>query len=175
MTISVRNSLTCALIITALVGCRSQPPENLPPPPVGSEIYAPPDRRLAPPIQSTVVPGSQQDFLANVESDRIFFGLDQYNIDQSDRKTLQNHAQWLRRHPYVRVIIAGHADERGTRDYNLALGDRRANAARNYLVTLGINPSRINVISYGKERPEVLGSNERAWAQNRRAVTIIVQ
>ena len=82
-------------------------------------------------------------------------------------------AAWLQRYPNVRVTIEGHADERGTREYNLALGDRRANAAKNYLASRGISPSRMAVISWGKERPEALGSDESAWAQNRRAVTVI--
>ncbi len=88
--------------------------------------------------------------------------------------TLQSQATWLRANPAVRVIVEGHADERGTRDYNLALGERRANSAKNYLATLGIDPSRIQVISYGKERPAALGSTEEAYAQNRRAVTVVI-
>src|SRR3546814_3882663 len=106
--------------------------------------------------------------------DRIFFGFDQYNVDSEDMATLQTQPQWLQRNPAVRVTLEGHADERGTRDYNIALGERRANAAKNYLASLGIDPSRINVISYGKERPAALGSNEEAWAQNRRAVTVVI-
>src|SRR3546814_19464852 len=82
--------------------------------------------------------------------DRVFFDYDQYNVDAQDQATLQSQAQWLQRNPAVRVTLEGHADERGTRDYNIALGERRANAAKNYLASLGIDPSRINVISYGK-------------------------
>ena len=88
--------------------------------------------------------------------------------------TLQSQSAWLARNPAVRVTLEGHADERGTRDYNIALGERRANAAKNYLATLGVDPGRITVISYGKERPAALGSNEEAWAQNRRAVTVVI-
>ena len=121
-----------------------------------------------------VVPGSQEDFVASVASDRIFFDFDQYNVDAQDQATLQSQSQWLARNPAVRVTLEGHADERGTRDYNIALGERRANAAKNYLASLGVDPSRINVISYGKERPAALGSNEEAWAQNRRAVTVVI-
>ncbi|WP_420894049.1 peptidoglycan-associated lipoprotein Pal [Sphingopyxis granuli] len=104
----------------------------------------------------------------------MFFGFDQYNVDAEDQATLQSQAQWLQRNPAVRVTLEGHADERGTRDYNIALGERRANAAKNYLASLGVDPSRIQVISYGKERPAALGSNEEAWAQNRRAVTVVI-
>ena len=123
-----------------------------------------------------MIPGSQEDFLANVGAmgDRIFFDYDQYNVDAQDQSTLQSQAQWLQRNPAVRVTLEGHADERGTRDYNIALGERRANAAKNYLASLGIDPSRINVISYGKERPAELGSTEEAYAKNRRAVTVVI-
>ena len=123
-----------------------------------------------------MIPGSQEDFLANVglEGDRVFFDYDQYNVDAQDQATLQSQAQWLQRNPAVRVTLEGHADERGTRDYNIALGERRANAAKNYLASLGINPGRINVISYGKERPAELGSTEAAYAKNRRAVTVVI-
>ncbi len=120
-------------------------------------------------------PGSQEDFLARVSSDRVFFALDRYDIDAEDRAVLDSQAAWLRQYPNVRVTIEGHCDERGTRDYNIALGERRANAARNYLVSLGIDPARITTVSYGKERPAALGSNEAAWAQNRRAVTVTVR
>ena len=123
-----------------------------------------------------MIPGSQEDFLASVglEGDRVFFDYDQYNVDAQDQATLQGQAQWLQRNPAVRVTLEGHADERGTRDYNIALGERRANAAKNYLASLGIDPSRINVISYGKERPAELGSTEAAYAKNRRAVTVVI-
>lgn len=124
---------------------------------------------------SGVVPGSQQDFVASVSSDRIFFDTDRFNIDTEDQIALQSQAQWLAQYPQAQVTVEGHADERGTRDYNLALGERRANAAKNYLGSLGVNAARIRTVSYGKERPEALGSNEQAWAQNRRAVTIIIQ
>ena len=108
-------------------------------------------------------------------ADRVLFELDSYTIDAEDRMILDAQAQWLARYPNVRVTVEGHADERGTREYNLALGDRRANAAKNYLATRGVSPSRMTVISWGKERPVAEGSNESAWAQNRRAVTVIPQ
>jgi peptidoglycan-associated lipoprotein len=117
-------------------------------------------------------PGSQEDLAVNV-GDRVFFGYDSYTLTPEAISQLELQAQWLRQYPSVNVIIEGHADERGTREYNLALGDRRANAAKNYLVSLGISPSRIDTISYGKERPEMLGSNAESWAKNRRAVTVV--
>ena len=107
--------------------------------------------------------------------DRIFFDTDQYNVDDQDRATLDQQAAWLMRNTAVRVTIEGHADERGTREYNLALGDRRANAAKNYLASRGIDAARMTTISWGKERPEAEGSDESAWARNRRAVTVLPQ
>ena len=116
--------------------------------------------------------GSAEDFVVNV-GDRVFFAFDKYNLTAKARETLQRQATWLNKYPQVTVTIEGHCDERGTREYNLALGDRRATAAKNYLIALGVNPNRIKTISYGKERPAVAGSNEAAWAQNRRAVTVV--
>ena len=117
-------------------------------------------------------PGASGDLVANV-GDRVFFDFDKYDLKPQARETLDRQAAWLKQYPRVTVMIEGHADERGTREYNLALGQRRAAAVRDYLVALGISGSRIDVISYGKERPEVPGSNEAAWAQNRRGVTTI--
>jgi peptidoglycan-associated lipoprotein len=121
---------------------------------------------------STVTPGSSQDFVQNV-GDRVFFDFDKSVIKPEGRTTLQRQAEWLKKYPNVTVTIEGHCDERGTREYNLALGERRATAVRNALVALGIPAARMKTISYGKERPAVLGSNEAAWAQNRRGVTVI--
>lgn len=117
-------------------------------------------------------PGTPEDFVVNV-GDRVFFGLDKSELTTESRTTLEKQAFWLRKYPRATVTVEGHADERGTREYNLALGERRAAAARDYLVSLGIDPSRLATISYGKERPAVLGSTEEAWAQNRRGVTVI--
>lgn len=105
--------------------------------------------------------------------DRVFFGLDQQDLSPEARTTLEQQGAFLSRQPALNVIIEGHADERGTREHNLALGDRRANAVKDYLVAIGISPARIKTVSYGEERPAVVGSNESAWAQNRRAVTVI--
>ena len=117
-------------------------------------------------------PGSQQDLVVNV-GDRVFFDLDKSDLKPEARRTLERQAAWLKQYGNVTVTLEGHCDERGTREYNLALGDRRAKAASNYLVSLGIAATRIKTISYGKERPAVLGSNEAAWSQNRRSVTVV--
>lgn len=119
-----------------------------------------------------VVPGSQEDLAQNV-GDRVFFEFDSSVLSAQARQTLEGQAAWLKRYPNVRLLIEGHCDERGTREYNLALGERRAAAAKNYLIALGIEESRLSTISYGKERPYALGHDEEAWAQNRRAVSIV--
>ena len=124
-------------------------------------------------VGTTALPGSRADFIQSVPSDRVLFDFDSYSLDGEDRATLDAQAAWLMRNPNVRVTIEGHADERGTREYNLALGDRRANAARDYLQSRGVAASRMQTISWGKERPAVEGSNEYAWSQNRRAVTVV--
>lgn len=165
-----RHPLIAALLLSvALTACaKKQAPAQLPPEPgVGA------DQGLGAP--GAPVPGSQEDFIASVISDTIYFETDRYNIDSSDIATLQSQAQWLARYPGKGITIEGHCDERGTRDYNLALGERRANAAKNYLVSLGVAPNRITTVSYGKERPVALGSDEASWARNRRAVTVTVQ
>jgi len=119
-----------------------------------------------------VTPGSQEDLEINV-GDRVFFAFDSAALDDAARQTLERQAAWLKQYPAVSVTIEGHCDERGTREYNLALGDRRANAVKAYLVALGISPDRIRTISYGKERPADPGHDETAWALNRRAVTVV--
>ena len=117
-----------------------------------------------------ITPGSAQDLVANV-GDRVFFDFDKFDLRASSRTTLERQAAWLKRFPNLKVTIEGHADERGTREYNLALGERRANSVKDFLVSQGIDPRRVSTISYGKERPVALGSNEAAWGQNRRGVT----
>lgn len=122
---------------------------------------------------SSIIPGTQADLEANV-GDRVYFATDSSVVGREGQSTLERQASWLRQHSNVNVVIEGHADERGTREYNLALGERRANAAKNYLVGQGISPSRVSTISYGKERPAVLGHSSSSWSQNRRAVTVVV-
>jgi peptidoglycan-associated lipoprotein len=113
--------------------------------------------------------------VAQAGSDTVHFATDSSDIDSEAQSILTKQAAWLQKFPNVRVTIEGHCDERGTREYNLALGDRRANSAKNFLVNAGVAASRISVISYGKERPIATGSDEEAWAQNRRAVTVVPQ
>lgn len=122
--------------------------------------------------QMSVRPGSQEDLAQNV-GDRVFFGSDRSDLTTEGRDILNRQAQWLKTYPAVTVTVEGHADERGTREYNLALGERRANAVKNYLTAQGVQSARLKSLSYGKERPAVLGSDETAWAQNRRGVTTV--
>ena len=122
-------------------------------------------------MSSGPVMGSKEDFVT--VGDRVFFALDKSAIEPAGRATLEKQSAWLKKYPAVTISVEGHCDERGTREYNLALGERRANAVKDYLIALGISPNRIKTISYGKERPVALGSNEQAWAQNRRGVTNI--
>jgi peptidoglycan-associated lipoprotein len=154
----------------AVSACKTKPPKELPP-----EPDAPATSTDTGQLGGAAVPGSQADFVQIMSgADTIYFDLDQYDIDSQDQTALARQAQWLARYPAKRATIEGHADERGTREYNLALGERRANAAKNYLVSLGVDPSRLSTISYGKERPIALGSDEQSWAQNRRAVTVTI-
>ena len=119
------------------------------------------------------VAASRADFIARAGSDVIYFNTDRHDLDDPGRATLDAQAAWLSANPAVRVTLEGHADERGTREYNIALGERRANAVRDYLTARGISATRMEVVSYGRERPVAVGSDEGAWAQNRRAVTIL--
>ncbi len=117
-------------------------------------------------------PGSEEDLVANV-GDRVFFDFDKSDLKPEARRTIERWSSWLKQYSTVTVTVEGHCDERGTREYNLALGARRATAAKNFLVSLGVDAKRVATISYGKERPAVLGSNEAAWSQNRRAVMVV--
>ena len=121
---------------------------------------------------STLSESSPEWFAVNV-GDRVFFGFDKYDLSGEARRTLELQSAWLKKYPQYKVVVEGHADERGTREYNLALGERRANSVKDYLVALGIDPSRVETISYGKERPVALGLDEESWAKNRRSVSVI--
>jgi peptidoglycan-associated lipoprotein len=121
---------------------------------------------------SAAVPGSQQDFVVNV-GDRVFFETDSTELTSQAVATLEKQAQWLRTYPQYAFLIEGHADERGTREYNIALGARRAQAVRDYLASRGIQPQRMHTISYGKERPVAVCNDISCWSQNRRAVTVL--
>jgi len=153
----------------ALAACQKKAPEELPPPPTET-APAPAPAPSGPGV------GSQQHFIYAVgqQNTVVYFDTDQYNIDAEDQAKLQRQAQYFSQYSQVNFTIEGHADERGTREYNLALGERRANAAKNYLVSVGVPANRIRTISYGKERPVALGSNQAAWAQNRRAATVTI-
>lgn len=120
----------------------------------------------------TIRPGSQEDLVANI-GDRVFFDTDRSTIRADQRAVLERQSRWMGQFPAVQVMVEGHADERGTREYNLALSQRRANSARDLLVAGGVAGTRIQTISYGKDRPDALGSNEESWARNRRAVTVV--
>jgi peptidoglycan-associated lipoprotein len=170
---TIRIALTgAALLAVSACATNRRPPADVPDP---GGYTDPNSGSTGGSVGNTVVPGSQADFVASVQGDTIYFDTDMSNIDENDRVVLQSQAQWLARYPNVRITLEGHADERGTREYNVALGERRANSARNYLASLGVDPARISVVSYGKERPVALGSDEASWAQNRRAVTVTVQ
>ncbi len=123
-------------------------------------------------IEAAALPGTQDDLTAQY-GDRVFFDFDKYSLKEPARGTIMGWATWLNEFPAVTATIEGHCDERGTREYNLALGERRSTSTKNYLVALGIDPNRIETISYGKERPAVEGSNKEAWAQNRRAMLVV--
>jgi len=154
-----------------LAACKKEPPASLPPEPEPNVTATP-----TPTAPTGPVLGTQAHFEEAVNGKNvIYFDTDRYNIDSVSAAALQTQAQYLMRYPNINVRVEGNTDERGTREYNLALGERRANAAKNYLVSLGVAASRITTISYGKERPVALGSNESAWAQNRRDVTVVVE
>ena len=121
---------------------------------------------------SAAAPGSEADLVANV-GDRIYFDFNQNGLSDDAKSTLSRQAAWLQRYPQVQVQIAGNCDDRGTAEYNLALGERRANAARDFLVAQGVSSDRISTISYGKDRPTALGDDEQSWQQNRNAITAV--
>jgi peptidoglycan-associated lipoprotein len=163
------TGLKFAAVVSALLvaGCASKkevpPPEAPPPAPMAAPAPAP---------VSSIVPGSAEDLRVNV-GDTVHFDYDQYSLTDEDKGTLQRQSAWLQKYPAVRVTVEGHADERGTREYNLALGARRANAVKEYLASLGVSSSRLETVSYGKERPVCTQSDEGCYAQNRRGVTTI--
>ncbi len=175
---AVRLLLT-GLAVVALAACASRPkPSPLASPSGGgsrAEESEPTPRTLPPPEEANgrIAPGTVQDFVVNV-GDRVYFDLDQFTVRTDAQPVLSAQAAWLNRYPAVQVRIEGNCDERGTREYNLALGARRANSVREFLVSHGVAPGRINTISYGKERPLDPGEGESAWQRNRNAHTAIV-
>ena len=140
------------------------------------EIEEPAPPPPAPPVVEEDLgptPGTLEDFQVNV-GDRVYFDLDQYRLSADAQGILKRQAAWLSSYSNVNILVAGNCDERGTREYNLALGERRASVVKNYLVDLGVDPARIQTVSYGKERPLALGSNEASWAQNRNGFTQLI-
>ena len=178
----MQNVVKFGAVAAVLIGfgaCASTPVEEAPTPaPVVEEVAEAP-RRVAPPVDTgptgPVGPaaGTIEDFRVNV-GERVYFDLDQWRLDDTDKAILQRQAAWLQSYPNVRILVAGNCDERGTREYNLALGERRASIVRDYLVGLGVDGARVETVSYGKERPIDGGSNEAAWALNRNGFTQIV-
>lgn len=159
----------CLFATLGMAACTTKPQAvNTAPPPARttSEYHAPAS------VASSIIPGSAEDLRVNV-GDTVHFAYNEYNIEDTDKTILQRQAAWLQKYPQVRIKIEGHCDERGTREYNLALGARRANAVKEYLISAGVSSARLDTISYGKERPICTDSNESCWAQNRRGVTTI--
>jgi peptidoglycan-associated lipoprotein len=181
MNLSCKSLVRLALIglaVSAIAACASHP---TPPPPTQPASpqqplpeQPPESSNLGPAQPSGPVPGSQQDFVINV-GELVYFDFDKFEIRADAQPILDGQAAWLRRYDDVRVRIEGNCDERGTREYNLALGARRADAVRNYLIAHGVAAGRITTISYGKERPLDPGSDEQAWARNRNARTAITE
>lgn len=163
------TTLLLATAMLSVTACATKRTEPLPPPASPTPAPTP-----VAPQGDGITPGSRADFMRSVTSDTIHFAYDKYDVDSESQAILDSQIAWLSKFPNVTVTIEGHADERGTREYNLALGDRRANSTKNYLVSHGIAAARITTISYGKERPIALGSDEASWAQNRRAVTVVL-
>lgn len=168
--VTMKIALAAALALS-VAGCAKKKVADLPPPPPAAA--EPVTETPPPPPETGPVPGSRADFVAQAGSDTIHFETDSYDVTPQEQAILTRQAAWLAKYPNVSATIEGHCDERGTREYNLALGDRRANAAKNFLVNAGIAASRLSVISYGKEKPVATGSDEASWAQNRRAVTVV--
>lgn len=160
-----------ALTTSACTNKRKAVPEIPPPAEQG-----PTDPNVAPgDVELTELPAMQADLVAKAGSDTVYFGTDEVALDDQSRATLAAQAKWMLANPSVRASIEGHADERGTREYNLALGERRANSARDFLLSQGVPAARLLVTSWGKERPVATGSDEPSWAQNRRSVTVVVR
>jgi peptidoglycan-associated lipoprotein len=178
-TILSRSAICLTVILVAACASKEKPPVAMAaaapfvpaaPPPAPSPPARPAPMRVV--AQPSILPGSLKDFQVNV-GDTVFFSFDSSDLDDAGRTILQKQAAWLERYRNVTVQVQGNADERGTREYNLALGARRASSVREFLVSLGVAPGRVDTISYGKERPVCVESSEACWAQNRRSVSAI--
>ena len=175
MTWNIKHLTRLALITGATISiaaCAHKPPPSPGPTPMPGPAPAPSPGPTPMPAPNGPIPGSLQDFVINA-GDRVYFDYDKYNIRADAAPVLDAQASWLRRYSAVRVRIEGNCDERGTREYNFALGARRANSVKDYLVAHGVDPGRIDTVSYGKERPIDPGENEEAWAKNRNGHTAI--
>ncbi len=173
-------SLTLLATATvALAACASNPPPEPPPVPAASNtatvtppVQPPQPPRVTPPPSGPLA-GSKADFAVKA-TDRVYFDYDAYNLDTDDQRSLSSQIAWLKQFPSTRVEVQGHADERGTRDYNIALGERRAQSVKSFLVAQGIAESRIQTISFGKDKPLDPGHDEAAWSRNRNAFTNVI-
>jgi peptidoglycan-associated lipoprotein len=174
---NMRNTLTLGFAALALTmtACakKTPPPADLPA--ATDQTGADTSGAASGDVELTELPAMQADLVAKAGADTVYFGTDEYLLDAQSKATLAAQAKWMLANPSVRASIEGHCDERGTREYNMALGERRANAARDFMISQGVRASRLLVTSWGKERPVATGSDESAWAQNRRAVTVVVR
>ena len=185
--LTARGAVTLLVVLLALSGAcaKKQPPiaRPMPPPPPDSTATPPPEPPEPvqepggvppePVPEDSILSGSIDDINRNSPLQPAFFGLDSSEIDATAQRALEHNAEMLKKYPNFQISIEGHADERGTAEYNLALGERRAVSARNYLVSLGISADRVKIVSYGKEFPFDPGHNEEAWAKNRRAHFVV--
>jgi len=176
------RTLSLSVLATAsvaLAACASNPPPEPPPPTEVAQVTpapvtpTPPPVRPTPPAPTGPAAGSKADFAVKA-TDRVYFDYDKYNLDGEDQRALATQIAWLKQFPSTRVEVQGHADERGTRDYNIALGERRAQSVKSYLVSQGISEARIQTISFGKDKPLDQGHDEAAWARNRNAYTNVI-
>ena len=157
-----KNTFLIVLLSLVLTACATQ-----------KKVTTDDTQKIDAQIQGDVYAGTDGvEYLADGVPDRVFFATNESVLTTASRETLRKQAAWLRKNSEISVVLEGHADERGTREYNLALGERRANSAKDYLMTYGISSDRISVLSYGKERPVDAGSNPLAWSKNRRSVTV---
>lgn len=169
----ILSSVLLGTALIAMAGCGSRRPPTLPPQPGGIDGAGPGIDGSQTGQNGVTVPGSRADFIQSVPSDRVFFALDSHTLTAEGRAVLDAQAQWLNSNSRVNVTIEGHCDERGTREYNLALGERRANAVRLYLESRGVASNRMQTVSWGKERPEAFGTDDGSYTRNRRAVTVV--
>jgi peptidoglycan-associated lipoprotein len=169
---TVLIGMTAVALSLGACAKRTPPPVAEVPPPAAAANTNSTDPNS---LEVVELPALQADLVAKAGSDTVYFGTDEYSLDEASKATLAAQARWLMANPNVRASIEGHCDERGTREYNQALGERRANATRDFLLSQGVPAARLLTTSWGKERPVATGSNEEAWAQNRRAVTVIIR